>query len=248
MSEAPIQPGLIWKCNALSPEFFIDRWESEIHTYSPGHDMVDIAFSASIWDDWKWNAGEALHLNRKWQASPKVFRHLFLPQNMINLYLLRAHRELITSWRQWAGLPKVHGLPILHETHNPTFLTLSAMGRIDQAKLKHESLVEKKKSLQVFSLRQQRFYQNLTAIYLDLSPLIKIAVQYGESVDPDNPDLSGLEEDIDWHVKELQRLVGPVNYRPELASRVRSPRIEINRLLGMLCLYHLRFLRTIIKL
>jgi hypothetical protein len=210
--------------------------------------MAEAVFSSSTWEDWQWNAEEALHLNQKLVNAPKFWRHLFLPQDKINVHLFRAHQELITAWHQWAALPQVKNSPLLRESENLSFLTLSAMGRIDQAKVRYESLVGQKKMLQVFSLRQHRFYQNLVAIYLDLESLLQLAGLMGQSIAPDNEDLTSWQSDIMWHAKELQRLVGPMSYKPQLPKRFSAPRIEINRLLGTVCLYQKKFLHTLFQL
>ncbi len=248
MSESAIEPGQVWKAKALTADYLVQQWEATLHHHSANPDLISLSFSRQEWDDWEWNAQEALYLNRNLNKAPALFRHWFLPQQHINFHLLHSFEKMVLLWRQWAELPQVRSSDLLAEQANVRFLLQSANGRIDQAMTKYESLAAKGKILQNVSLRQHRFFQQLTALLQDMVPVVLLARRHGEAIATDDGKLEGLERDICWHSKELLRLVGHLDHCPELVARIRVPRLEINRLLGTVCLYQARFLRTLIEL
>ncbi|HKJ91030.1 MAG TPA: hypothetical protein VJ960_07850, partial [Oceanipulchritudo sp.] len=89
-------------------------------------------------------------------------------------------------------------------------------------------------------LRQWRLLQQLAAILHDLGPLVT-GSPGADTGDPGTP------AHIDWHARELRRLLGQPDYRPDLLRRIRAPRLGINRLLATACLYQAAFLRTLLQ-
>ena len=243
-----IQPGQAWEARPLSADFLIQQWEAVMHHQSARPALTKLAFTNADWEDWEWNAKEALFLNEKLQSLPTFLRRWVLPQDPINFHLLHASQKLVMSWRQWAELPGIKNSNLLRDRVNVSFLLLSAMGRIDHARTKYDSLIASGKMLQNISLRQHRFYQQLTALYLDLNPIVSLARENAISTEGESSPLASLEKDILWHAKELLRLVGQPDYRPDLVARARVPGVEINRLLGTVCLFHAQFLKSLIRL
>ena len=233
-----IEPGTIWEAKPLTPEFLEDQWVGTLLHTSANLNLSKLAFSENDLQAWEWNAREVLDLNRSRGKIIKTLITWSIPQNKINFHLIHAFQKLISGWQQWVQLQtNLVSSNNLSES-KLSFLILSALGRLEQAQLKQDSLTTKKQILQSVSLRQHRFYQHITAILLDLDPVVKSATALSDCSDSDMRRILSLQNDLCWHAGELTRLVGTLEHTPDLIKRILKPRIEINRLLGTVCQYH----------
>ncbi len=242
-----IEPGTIWEAKPLTPEFLEHQWAGTLLHTSANLNLSELAFSRNDMEAWEWNAREVLHLNRNSSGLVGAVRAWSIPQNKINFHLIHAYQKLISGWRQWGQLPSVKVASTSLSESKFSFLLLSALGRLEQAQMKQDSLTSRKQILQSVSLRQLRFYQHMTAILLDLSPVVKSAPAMLDSSDLEISELLSLQTDIFWHAQELTRVVGTLEQTPNLIKRILKPRIEINRLLGTVCQYHATYLKLLIN-
>ena len=247
MSEEVLQPGQIWPGSPLSPDTLEGQWGIEFRHHSSKADLVSVAFSDSGWEDLEWNAREALHINSGKARMPHLLRHLFLPQETINTHLLRSLQMLLSAWQQWMQLPHVRVINSLPPPSESWLFLNQAAGRLETAKSKQDSLLSSKQSLQHFSLRQWRFYQQLSAYFNDLEPLVNGSSSYALLLQPEKKDQLFLD-DIMWHDKELLLTLKRPQYRPGQWERLKAPRLRINKWLGTNCLYHAHLLKTLMNL
>lgn len=243
-----IQPGNIWKARSLNSGFVEAQLLAELHHNSTSSHLNQLAFSENVWESWVWNSREALHLNNSKWKSWKILPIQVIPQHKINFHLLQAYRDLINGWHQWNQLPQL-AASIQHADTGGSFLLLSAMGRLEQAQVKQDSLTsQKNKFLQSISLRQLRLHQNLVALLEDIHPLLVSAMELTDSDQETLDKLSTTLKDINWHNKELSALTGNLQDKPSLIKRILLPHMEINRLLGTVCNYHSVFLKSLLPL
>jgi hypothetical protein len=231
----------------LSPDTLERQWEIEFRHHASKADLVSVAFSDSGWEDLEWNAREALHLNNGKTRMPYLLRHIFLSQEKINTHLLRSLQMLLSAWQQWMQLPHVRVINSLPSPSDGYRFVDQAFGRLETAKEKQDSLLSGKQSLQHFSLRQWRYYQQLSAFFNDLEPLVKGASSYAVLIQPDKKDQFFLE-DILWHDKELHLTLKHPEYRPGQWERLKAPRLRVNKWLGTNCLYHANLLKFLTEL
>jgi len=242
-----IEPGTIWEATPLTPDFLEHQWAGTLLHTSANLNLSELAFSKGDLEAWEWNAREVLHLNGHRKGILNSIRSISVPQNKINFHLIHAYQKLISGWRQWGQLPSIKVASAGLSESKFSFLLLSALGRLEQAQIKQDSLTAKKQILQSVSLRQHRFYQQMTAILTDLLPMVKTAPEVLESSNLEMTQLLSLQADIIWHAQELTRLVGTLEHTPDLLKRILKPRIEINRLLGTVCRYHSAYLKLLIN-
>ncbi len=232
----------------LSPALLESQWAEELYHCTTDFDVREVAFHEKDWIDWEWNAKEALHLNSQYARFPAFLGKWLRPQTRINFHLLLAFQKMLSCWRQWEKIYHDDQSATGYERSSTPFLLLSAIGRLDQANVKQDSLNSQRiKFLQAPTLRQQRFYQYLSAMLSDLTPVVKTAWTSSQEHE-NNPDqLLTIREALDWHAKELRLHVKLLDHRASLLERIRCPYTEINRLLGTACTYHAKFLRTLLK-
>lgn len=240
MKTARETPGAIWKGAPLSPALLESQWSTELRHRDGDLDLAAIAFAEADWLALEWNAREALHLNGKGKPWPAPFRALLISQDSVNIHLLRSLQKVLEAWQQWIHLPRVRTMNTLPPPAECRFLLRQAWARLETAEAKYDSLLVRRRLLHQFSLRQWRILQQLAAILHDLGPLVPGA-------DTSGPGDPGTPAHIDWHARELRRLLGQPDYRPDLLRRIRAPRLEINRLLAAACLYQAAFLRTLLQ-
>lgn len=247
MKAGSITPGSIVKAGPLTPEFLLGQWSSEMVHSSASLNLHQLAFSAADWASWEWNAREAIHLNSKGGTLYAGLRLLHITQSRINFHLLHAYRNLISGWRQCEKLNHYTDLAGEAGASGTSFLLVSALGRLEQAEVKNSSMQNQKhKVMQAASVRQLRYFQQLTALLVDLNPLIAAEDLVTGLPAEAAARLAQTRGDILWHVKELLRLLGPLENQPGLIQRLRIPRVAANRLLGNACLYHALHLKTML--
>ena len=247
MSREVFQPGQVWPGTELTPSVFQAQWQIEFTQIDNLPGLAEIVFTDASWEELDWNAREALHLNNRWPKAPGIWRHLFVPQDPVNMHLMRSLQMLLLAWQHWLQLPFVGSISTLPAVAERYSILGRANGRFEQAQVKIASLQSRRKLLQQFSLRQWRLYQHVSALYNDLEPLVEGSANYGLFHDREN-SIQKIAADIRWHAKELHLLVKRPEYRPSQKLRLWANRLRINQLSSATCLYHSTLLQELLSI
>ena len=246
MSRESFQPGQIWSGTELTHSVLEKQWMEELSLVENRAVIVVSAFTEETWADLEWNAREALHLNGLWPSAPRFWRHLFLKQDPVNTHLMRSLQILLSAWQAWTQLPWVRNMDIEMAPGELSSIIVQAGGFLDAASVKGDSLLSRKNAFRQFSIRQYRLYQQISAFFRSLEAVVARCSLYLGKFHP-SQKAEVRDEDIQWHTKELFRLVGPPDYRPSQWKRLVAPRLHINQLIGANCLYHSSLLRILMN-
>lgn len=248
MNHRSFQPGQVWAGISPTAALLETQWNLELRHHLFSFDLPKLAFTNDDWEALDWNAREALHLNGKFSAIPVWLRTFFLPQNRINIHLIRALVKLLGAWQQWSLMPYVRTLNTLPSLAETNFSLNQAMSRLEIAEEKHNSLASKKQLFQQISIRQWRYYQQVASLFNDIDPLVTGASVFLKGNSLQLESVQRLQNDLVWHGKELRRRMNVFGDRPDLFARIQLPGFEINRLIGTNCLIHSGFLRELMKI
>lgn len=247
MSTEAFQPGQIWPGGRLDADALMAQWTIEFRHRTTPFDLSGIAFTEADWQALEWNAREALHLNAHREGQPLWWRHITLPQDAVNLHLIRAYDRVLAAWQQFIHLPHIRVINALPPPAECAFRMTQARGRLEAAQRRYESLVADTKALQQFSLRQFRIYQQLAALLADLEPLVEVLAAHAATAGG-KPSVTKVSTDLLWHGREVLRLAGRTGNRPSQKERFLAPRLRINQLMGGAALQQAAFLKGLMNI
>lgn len=233
-------PGLIIPARPTSPDVLLQDWKGlspqtqyrESSPFNPPSegDLVDI----------EWNAGEAIRQGRRLLWLPRPLRALMLPMDRANACLIYSLKKVTEAWSQSLHPMRFENLP------EPELSELCQLGEsaghwYHQAKGKFNALVEHRRPLQQFSLRQWRLHLFTSRCLDDLATIVQsLAEKVPHHIEKESA------KHLVWHTEALHRhFTG--THKPGMLERFQSPRSEITRLAAMACRYHADFLRSIGK-
>jgi hypothetical protein len=246
MSGIDIEPGAIWPARNLTADRLEQQWVSEMHHQANNLNLESLAFMESDWKEWEWHANLALEVNHQWSKAPLWFQNLIISQMEVNQHLLVGFSKLLAAWNQWEDLSRLKQID-WQPPNGISYQFLSAKTKLDIARTKNDSLHFNKKAFQIVSVRQYRFLQHLAGLLKDMEPALEAATHHAKEAIPERGEIDLVGANALWHSREAYRLVRYFEQTPAFIERVKAPRVQINRMLGIACLSHCQFLKAIIK-